>query len=194
MKVNRREFLTYSGLVGGATAFYGVPLIAQSVARITDFLPSVHAWRFSNFGGFGNCGGMCWTALDCFYLKQTAPVSLPVPTPALRDRIERRQKDTMDDFLWAKVVEWTALPDIGHPQLPHSVTYRTRHEGSPLRRHRGRATARPQGTSAAARVAGGHPGGRRRPMAAPVRRQPGPPGFAADRAPGPARRTGRGLH
>ena len=100
----------------------------STLTQLTKFLPSIHGWAFGNFGGFGNCGGMCWAALDCFYLKQTIARTLTKPSQKLKDKISGRQKDTMDDWLWAKVVDWTQRPDQSHISRAHSVGHLTQEE------------------------------------------------------------------
>lgn len=87
----------------------------------TSFLPSVNGWPFSNYGTFGNCGGMCFTALDYFYGRKAIDRTIPPPPEgsALRKEIESRQKDTMNDWLWAKVLAWTIKPDLGSDGVGH---------------------------------------------------------------------------
>ena len=95
---------------------------------LTQFRPSVHGWAFGNFGSFGNCGGMCWSALDCFYRRQPVDRAMTSPSPTLKDKISGRQKDTMDNWLWAKVVDWTQRSDQPHVGRLHSVGHLTQEE------------------------------------------------------------------
>lgn len=97
----------------------------------TSFKPSIHGWPFDNFGKFGNCGGMCFSALDRYFAREAIDRNLNQPGSALRKEIEGRQADTLDDWLWAKVVQWTQRPDEGHWFRGHSVGHMTQHDEWP---------------------------------------------------------------
>ncbi|MBL8486948.1 MAG: hypothetical protein JNK22_07675 [Rhodocyclaceae bacterium] len=97
----------------------------------TSFKPSVHGWPFDNFGKFGNCGGMCFAALDRYYGGEAVDRSISQPSVVLRKEIEGRQADTLDDWLWGKVIQWTQRPDEGHGYRGHSVGHMTQHDEWP---------------------------------------------------------------
>jgi hypothetical protein len=81
------------------------------------FKPSVHGWPFENIksgpeDSFTHCGGMCFSALDYYFLRR----SLPSYGQSLRDRIRARQRDSLSwDAMWAKVSNWTVRSESDGP-------------------------------------------------------------------------------
>jgi hypothetical protein len=95
----------------------------------TTFRPSLHGWKFANPGQYGNCGGMSFSAMDYYFLDRAIPTqtSKPAPGSKLREMIEARQLDTLNDGLGLRVVDWTA-------QTGATLARRTKSEWPAIRR------------------------------------------------------------
>ncbi|MDH3701346.1 MAG: hypothetical protein OEU46_08525 [Alphaproteobacteria bacterium] len=116
MKVPRSIFSAMYVVAGLAGAFY--PELAVADAKMTNFKPSVHGFKFDN--GFVNnfisgidvrttglCGGMSYTALDYFNkrVKHTNQDYRPAEHTKLRKYIYGRQVDSLKPNLdkWAEL-------------------------------------------------------------------------------------------